>query len=291
MVLNKEKMIPVVSLILAMLLWGGSFIALKIAFRYYDPMVVIFGRMLVACLCFIFFMKRLLTIQYKKGDWKYILLMGLFEPCLYFMFEAKAITNTSASQAGMITAMLPLLVALAAWIFLKEDIHVRTILGFALAVAGACLLSITGPSSVDAPNPPLGNFFEFMAMVSATCYAIVLKKLSMRYSALFLTAIQALIGALFFSIFLFFPSTTIPAQVEPQGMYAILYLGAVVTMGAYFLYNYGVSQMPASRATAFVNLIPIFTVFMGWLILGEAFTTMQFVSAGVILAGVFLSQS
>lgn len=291
MVLNKEKVVPVISLILAMLLWGGSFIALKIAFRSYDPMVVIWGRMVVACLCFVFFIKRFLKIKYRKGDWKYIFLMGLFEPCLYFMFEAQAISNTTASQAGMITSMLPLLVAVAAWLVLHEDIRLRTVLGFVLAVAGVCLLSITGTPCNDAPNPPLGNFFEFLAMVSATFYTIALKKLSYRYSALFLTAIQALIGALFFSIFLFLPWTNLPNHVDSHGLAAIFYLGAVVTMGAYFLYNYGVSQMPANKASAFVNLIPVFTVFLGWLILDEAFTPLQFLSSGVILTGVFLSQS
>lgn len=290
-VVNKEKIIPVVSLVLAMLLWGGSFIALKIAFRAYDPMVVIWGRMVVACLCFAFFIKRFRAVSYRRGDWKLIALMGLFEPCLYFMFEAQAIVYTTASQAGMITALLPLLVAVAAFLFLKETLRLRTLAGFALAVTGACLLSITGTPAEDAPNPPLGNFFEFMAMVSATGYTIVLKKLSYRYSALVLTAIQALTGSLFFSLFLFMPWTVPPSALDVHGLLAIVYLGAVVTMGAYYLYNYGVSQMPASRAAAFVNLIPVFTVMLGWMILGEAFTPIQFLSSAVILSGVFLSQT
>ena len=288
----RKKWLPVFCLVLAMLLWGGSFIALKIAFRAYDPMMVILGRMAVASLCFLFFARKLVRIDYRPGDWKMILVMGLFEPCLYFTFEAKAITNTSASQAGMITAMLPLMVAIAAYFFLRERLRWKTVFGFALAVSGVVLLSITGGiSDADAPNAPLGNFFEFLAMVSATGYTICLKKLSARYSALFLTAFQAFIGVVFFAFFLFSPGTRFPTHIDIPAIAAVLYLGAVVTMLAYFLYNFGVSQMPASKAGAYVNLIPVFTLILGWLILGETFTHLQFVASGIIFTGVILSQT
>lgn len=283
-------LVPALCLIVAMLFWGGSFIALKIAFRAYDPMVVMFARMFVASICFAFFIGRFRKIRYRKGDIKLILLMGFFEPCLYFVFEAHAISNTTASQAGMITAMLPLMVALAAWTFLRENIPLKMIFAFVLTVTGAILLSITGEPSDQAPNPPLGNFFEFLAMVSATGYTISLKRLTERYPALLLTGIQALIGTGFFSLFLFLPGTTLPRHVDHEAITAIVYLGAVVTLGAYFLYNYGVSKMPVSRANAFVNLIPAFTVLLGWMILGETFTFMQFIASGIILLGVLLSQ-
>ncbi|MBU0993498.1 MAG: DMT family transporter [Proteobacteria bacterium] len=291
MILKKEELVPVVCLILSMLIWGGSFIAIKIAFRTYDPMVVMFGRMAVACLLFLCFFRQFLRMTCNKADWKFFILMGLFEPCLYFTFEAKALSNTSASQAGVITAMLPVLVALAAWMFLNEQLKWKTLSGFMLAVAGAYLLSISGEITRDAPNPSLGNFLEFLAMASATGYAIILKKLSRAYSALLLTAIQVFMGAIYFTFILFLPSTVIPDRIDPQGIAAILFLGAVVTFGAYFLYNYGVSKMTVSRATAFVSLIPIFAVFMGWLILNETLTPIQFFSSGLILIGVFLSQT
>ena len=60
--------------------------------------------------------------------------MAICEPCLYFLFEARALQLTSASQAGMITAMLPLLVAILAWGWLKERISRQTLLGFMLAI-------------------------------------------------------------------------------------------------------------------------------------------------------------
>ena len=283
--------LPTLGLLLAMVLWASSFVALKLAFRAYDPMVVIFGRMAVASACFLVFagwFRR--TVDFKWGDLKAILFMALCEPCLYFIFEAKAIENTTASQAGMITAMLPILVALAAWCFLREKIALQTWLGAVIAVAGVCWLSLESVPTDDAPNPILGNFLEFIAMVCAAGYTISMKQLTGRYSPFFLTAMQAFIGSLFFLPFLFLPTTRLPQSFDPVSGTAVVYLGAVVTLGAYGLYNYGLKHVPASQAASFVNLIPVFSVLMGWLLLGESFSITQCMAAVLVMVGVYLSQ-
>ncbi len=288
---TQSEFIPTASLLLAMVLWSSSFVALKIAFRSFDPMVVIFGRMVVASLCFLFFFRHFKkTVFYRNGDMKYIVFMAFCEPCLYFLFEAKALVNTTASQAGMITAMLPLLVAVFAHIFLKEHITRKTITGFSIAIIGACWLSLGGKPTETAPNPILGNFYEFLAMVCATGYVITLKRLTDNYSPFFLTAIQAFTGSIFFMLFMFLPSTTIPTHFEPVSTLAVIYLGSCITLGAYGLYNFGVSRIPASQASAFINLIPVFTIFLGWLILGEKFTPIQYAASVLVFAGVFISQ-
>jgi len=285
-----STLLPRASLLLAMILWSSSFVALKIAFRSYDPMVVIFGRMAVASLCFVFFIPTFSGLRYRKGDAKYFLFMAICEPCLYFIFEAKALENTTASQAGMICTMLPLMMAVAARIFLNERISLRTWVGFALAITGACWLSLGSRVTESAPNPILGNFFEFVAMICATGYMITLKHLTFRYSPFFLTAIQAWAGGIFFSLFLFLPSTEFPTRLEPVGALAIFYLGAVITIGAYGLYNFGSSRIPASQASAFVNLIPVFTIILGWIILGERFTLWQYPASILVFIGIIVSQ-
>lgn len=285
-----RQYLPYLSLICATLLWSSSFIALKVAFKIYDPMIVIFGRMLVATVFILVVLKPLRNLQYEKGDWKALAFMGLCEPCLYYLFEATALENTSASQAGMITGTLPLIVGVAAWLFLKEQIRSRTILGFVLAIAGVVLLSGGSAITDNAPNPLFGNFMELMAMVSAAGYVIMLKKLSARYSSLFLTTFQAFIGTLFYFPILFLPTTETPTAFEPLAVFAILYLGVFVTFGAYGSYNYGVSKIPASQATAFINLIPVFTLIMGVLILDDRLTPPQYIAVAMVLAGIYLSQ-
>jgi drug/metabolite transporter (DMT)-like permease len=285
------RYLPVLGLLLAMLLWASSFVALKIAFRVYDPMVVIFGRMAVASICFLLLCRWFVnSVDFRWGDLKYILFMAFCEPCLYFLFEARAIEHTTASQAGMITAMLPILVALAAGWLLKENVGLYTWLGSLMAVAGVCWLTLVSVPSADAPDPVLGNFYEFLAMVCATGYTITLKRLTRRYSPFFLTAMQAFVGSAFYLPLLFLPSTQMPLQFETSSGMAIIYLGAVITLGAYGLYNFGLKHIPASRASAYVNLIPVFSVIMGWMLLDESFTRTQCLAAILVMAGVYISQ-
>ncbi len=287
---QQRTWLPVISLIAAMVLWASSFIALKIAFRGYDPMLVIWGRMLVGSFSFIFLFKKLRQFTYRRGDGKYLLFMAVCEPCIYFIFEAKALQLTTASQAGLITAMMPLMVAFGAMIFLKETVTRQTLVGFAVAIIGACWLSLAADGSSDAPNPMLGNFLEFLAMAAAAGYTLSLKRLSARYSPFFLTAVQCWVGAVFFAFFLLSPDTNLPREWYPGPALAVFYLGSCVTLGAYLLFNYGVSQIPASQASAYVNLIPVFTVVLGFIILGERFTPTQYLASALVLFGVYLSQ-
>lgn len=284
-----RRLLPVLALILAMLLWASSFVALKIAFLSYHPMQVIFGRMLIASVCFLPFISGFCKLNWRRRDLKYLLIMAICEPCLYFLFEAKAIALTSASQAGIITATMPLLVAVLAWLILKERLSRQTLLGFGVAILGACWLSLASGSSSDAPNPLLGNFCEFLAMVCAAGYTVALKHLTSNYPPLLLTAVQAFIGSLFFFPFLLFPGVGFPGHWETSPALAVIYLGTFITFGAYGCYNFSVSRVPANQAAGFVNLIPVFAVILGMLILGDRLNLQQWLGCALVFCGVGLS--
>ncbi len=287
---SKDNLVlPTLSLILASILWASSFVALKIAFRNYHPMQVIFGRMFIASLCLLIFYPSFRKLNWRKKDIKYMLLMAICEPCLYFLFEAKALELTSASQAGMITAMFPLLVAILAWLMLRERISKQTISGFSLAIIGAGWLSIGASADTHAPNPLMGNLCEFLAMVCAAGYTIALKHLTSNYPPLFLTAFQAFIGSLFFFPFLLMPGIGFPQLWQPLSAFAIIYLGTFVTLGGYGCFNFGVSRVPASQAAGFVNLIPVFSVMLGLLILDEKLSLSQWFACALVFTGVWIS--
>ncbi len=282
--------LPFACLVLAMFLWASSFIALKVAFLDYHPMVVIFGRMAVASIAFLFLLPRFRTIRIRRQDWKLLALMALSEPCLYFIFEALALKNTTASQASVITTMLPLLVTVASALLLAENFTLKNLIGLFLAMAGGIGLSLSGTATEHAPAPLLGNFYEFLAMVCATVYTISVKRLTSRYPALFLTAIQAWIGALFFGPLLLMPQIPLPQSLLVMPVAAIIYLGLAVTLVAYGCYNYALSLMAAGKAAIYVNLIPLFTMLLGWLIFRESFTSIQYLAGLLIFFGVGLSQ-
>ena len=282
---SKGNALPVSGLILAMLLWGSSFIAMKVAVAVHDPVWVIFGRMAVASTIFGLFWRRLRSARVRRDDWGWLAFMAVCEPCLYFLFETHALKWTSASEAAMIAAMLPLMTVAAARVFLKESITFRGILGIVAALVGVMALSLSGEVTESAPDPVLGNFLEFLAMVCATGYTLAVRHLSTRYCPFFLTAFQAFAGTFFFLPALFLPGARRPPEFILLDWIPILYLGALVNVLAYFLYNYGLSRIPASRVSPYVNLIPVFSMLLGWLLLDERLTLTQYLAAGLVFGG------
>ncbi|WP_461208402.1 DMT family transporter [Desulfocurvus sp. DL9XJH121] len=279
------------ALCLASLFWAGSFSATKIALSGYAPMVVVFGRMFLATLILAPFAGRILrTCSREPGDWKYLLLMVLGEPCLYFVFEANALRLTTSSQAGMITATMPLFVSVAAYFLLGERLGRKTVAGLLLAALGVVWLSTGGSATADAPDPMLGNTLEVLAMACTVSYIINSKRLSLRYPPLALTMFMSWAGTIFFLPLIFLPGTELPAAFPLGPTLGVVFLCLFATLGAFFCYNYGVKAIPASQAATFVNLIPVQTVIMGWLILDEVFTPHQFAASALVLAGVWLSQ-
>lgn len=275
---------------IAMIIWASSFIAMKIAVTDMGAMSVIFFRMLIASCCFIFFIKRFTKIKFTKKDLKYLILLGLFEPCLYFIFESYALKYTTAGQAGMIASMMPLITAVAAGVILKEIISKQLVLGSLLAIVGAIWLSMDSTSSANAPDPMFGNFLELLAMACGAGYTIVARYLSNNYTALFITAAQAFLGAIFFLPLATYEYFTIGFNFSYDALVAITYLGVVVTIGGYGLYNLALTRTDASIAAMYVNLIPIFALIIAYLVLNETLTTFQFYASALILFGVVITQ-
>lgn len=288
--MNNRLVYAHLALIVAMIIWGSSFTYLKIAIEVMHPMQVIFLRLLmgsIALLPFIFWLIK--GVKYQAGDWKWLVAMALFEPCLYFVFEGMAMQYTSATQAGLVTSVLPLMIAAGAWFFLREKIALQQWLGFSLAVGGVVWVSVHSNVTANASNPPLGNFLEFLAIISATGYTLLAKHLSHRYNPFFLTAMQTLLGTLFF-----LPLAAlqpIPTSFNPNAMGAIIYMGVVVSLGGYGLYNLALSKLSATVASTYINLIPIFSLIFAMLILNEVLNLQQWLACGVIFIGIAISQT
>jgi drug/metabolite transporter (DMT)-like permease len=287
---NISSTIAILSLVFAMFIWGSSFIALKSAMNDLGPFTVIFFRMFIASFCFIYFIKDFLKYNFSKKDIKYIVLLGFFEPCLYFIFEAKALLFTTVSQAGMITSLMPIITAMAAGYFLKEIISKRLIIGSLIATSGAIYLSLQANISADAPNPILGNLFELFAMICGAGYTIVARYLSYKFSALFITAIQVFIGTIFFFPLFIYEYSTINLNFTSEAIFWLFYLGIIVTLAGYGLYNFALTKIEASKAAIFVYLIPIFTLIMAYFILEEKIGFYEYIACIIILIGVLIGE-
>ncbi len=284
-----KNILPTLSIIGAVFLWGSSFVAMRIVLKDLHPFAVMFCRLFSAFIFIIPISIKLFPKSYQKNDWKILLAMVLFQPCLYFLFESNALTFTTSSQAGVISACLPLMVAVAAWFFLSESINSKTIIGLILSICGVILLTIFQSRQVDAPHPVLGNILEVGAMFSACANLILIKKLSSNYGAWSLTGMQIIAGTIFFMPGIKYIINADPSIWTMQLIFLLLYLGICVSFLAFGLYNWGISKIKVSRASIFINLIPVTAVMLGWLILGETLNSKQMIAAIIVISGVFLS--
>ena len=274
----------------AVALWGGSFAAMRLAVQVLDPWAVMWVRMVLASLFFLPFLRRQPPAQRQRGDWRLLLPMVATQPCLYFLLESHALQYTSSSQAGVISASVPLMVALGAYLLLGEALRRKTLFGLLLALGGVGLLTGAAGGAHQGSNPLLGNALEFLAMACAAVNMVLIKRLSGRYNPWTLTGMQMAAGTLFFLPGLFALLASPVALFSPLLIAMLLFLGGFVTLGAFGLYNWGMSRLPAARASSFINLVPVVAVTVGWLGLGESLSALQCLAAAVVLAGVWISQ-
>lgn len=301
---RKGDLVAISALAGAMLLWSGTFIAMKVALLYFHPVFMVFIRMAGSTLLLVPFMRAWVRrTPYRKGDWRIIGLMVFAEPCLYFLLEAYALRYTTASQAGVITSLLPLLVGVSAYFVLQERLGPKTWVGFFLAMAGVMMLTLSSENSDSAPNALLGNMLELMAMVMACIYTLCVRKLK-GYPPFFITALQAVGGMVFFGLLFLLVGSPLPESLPPllPGApfagdtlqryipYLVIAFLSFATIMAYGLYNTGIARLSAGRAAAWINLIPALTLIMGIILLDERLGPMQAAALVPIVAGVALSQ-
>lgn len=288
---RRASAVPALCLAGAVVLWGSSFVAAKQALTAFAPLALVFVRMALAAAIFACAGPFMRPSRPAPGDWKWLALLCLFQPCLYFIFESHALTLTTASQAGVISSLVPLLVTVGARVFFAEPLSVRTVAGLALCLAGVAGLSLGAGHEAEAENPALGNLLELAAMACAAGYMLVVKHLSARHDSWRLTALQCYAGAVFF-----FPA----ALAAPAGMWraadatawaSAAFLGLGVTIGAFGLYNMAMARMPAGRASMAINLVPPAALAAGVLFRGDTLTPGQMLACAAIAAGVLLGRA
>jgi drug/metabolite transporter (DMT)-like permease len=281
---------PTLAILAAVLLWGGSYAATKISVSVLPVWTVMWLRLTLALALLLPAAKTLCRARVRPGDWKALLALMAIQPCLYFLCEANALKYTTSAQAGVIVSSLPLLVALGARVFLGEALSRRSVAGMLTAMAGVSWLTLAAGPSEQAPAPLLGNLLELGAMCCAAGYMLLLKGLSSRYNPWTLTALQTLAGVLFFSpgaMPLLRGEIPLPG---PEVVGALVFLGAGASLGAFGLYNWGMSRIRAGQAASYINGVPVVAVFLGWGLLGEALNPAQLAASVLVGVGIWVSR-
>ncbi|MCL2785482.1 MAG: DMT family transporter, partial [Propionibacteriaceae bacterium] len=239
---------PLLYLLGAMVLWGTSYAVTKNAYSSLPPMYVVWFRMIIASVAFLPLLITVKKPDYHAGDWKLLAAAMACLPCLYYVFEGSAVFFTTSSQAGVVTAVMPLIVAVSAWFLLHEKPSTRTLIAVVISAVGVVQLSLTGSSQATAPNPALGNLLELGAMIAAAGSTLAIKRLSSRYDPLLLTGMQMGAGAVFFAPVALTSGSVHLTAVPISAWLSIAYLGIGCGLAAFGFYNSALRLLPASKA-------------------------------------------
>jgi drug/metabolite transporter (DMT)-like permease len=279
------------SIILATLFWAFSFIWFKIANEAYRPLTVVYLRLIISVIIlslFLYFTGRFEKI--KRKDWKYFILMSFFEPFLYFIGESIGLTYVSSTTGSVIIATIPVFTAIGAWIMYKERLKLINYAGIAISLTGVFVFVVNRSGSLT--FDPRGLALLFLAVISASGYTLILKKLAHNYHPIYIVNVQNIMGTiLFFPIIMIFEIEYIlDFTYNSRSFIAIIELALFASCGAFILFGFAVRKLGVTRANVFSNLIPIFTAIFAFIILKDHLTVQNIIGMAIVISGLFLSQ-
>ena len=270
--------------------FGGTFVATKVALRGFEPLLIAFVRFAIAgAILWLAWRWRGEREAVTRGELRRLALLGFVSLTVYFTFENLGIAHTSASDAAILIATVPVFVLIVNAATVREETSSRQWLGVALSFAGVVALALLGGRGVGGATPA-GDLLGLGASLAGAVYTVMARRLLVTRSALFVTAFQNLFGALFMAPLAALEAATVGVRTPTAAaVTAVLYLALLGSVVAYLLLNYGLRFVSAGRAAAFTNVIPVIAVGAAFVVLGERFTAGQALAAVVVLAGVFLA--
>ena len=278
-------------LILTMIFWALSFVWVKEVYLVYGPLTTVLFRLIIATLILLVYAYTTgKLVKIDKKDLPTFVLLSFLEPFLYFMGESFGLKYISSTVGAIIVATIPLFSPLAAARFHSEKISIRTFLGILLSFLGVSI--VVFDSSFNLIASPIGIILEFLAVLSAIGYIVVLKKLAVKYSPTSIITYQNLFGIVYFLplwlIFEFRDFTAI--QFNFTAFAGILKLSIFGSCIAFIFYANSVKKLGINSVNIFINLIPVFTALFAWYILDEPLTLRKFTGIVVVIAGLLLAQ-
>lgn len=275
---------------LAMMCWSVTFVWFKIAFETYRPYEITLLRLILAAsLLFLVMWLGKKTEKVNKRDFLQLMLVAFCEPFMYFIGEANGMQHVSSTLGSLVISTIPLFSALAAWLILKEKISVYLILGLIISTAGVIVMSL-GSSDLSATTK--GILFLLIAVFAGVFYAITVRNLTLRYSALTIVAWQSLLGLLYFTpLFCYYDASHFfSIQHSARGLLTIAGMSMFASVGAFMLYTGVIRDLGVIKSNVFTNLIPVFTVILAYFILGDTLSTFASIGLSLTLLGLILSQ-
>jgi drug/metabolite transporter (DMT)-like permease len=276
-------------IILAVIFWGSSFIATKVALKELSPETIISLRLIIAAtflLITALLLKKDFSINLKSHGFIFILaLIAVF----HLMIQVTGLKYTTASNTGWIIGTAPIFMAVLAAIFFREKIGLLKIGGIIIAMFGLLLLIGKGNiTNVDL----IKNKGDLLVLASAFTwgvYSMVNKKISLSYSPLMTILYLFIMMAVIIIPFnLNEASVNSVVHLSLNGWISILFLGLFCSGIAYVIWAYSLRDLESAKVGAFLYFEPLVTVLAAWVLLNESITGLMILSGIIITLGVVL---
>jgi drug/metabolite transporter (DMT)-like permease len=291
---NNNSILPVLSAITTCIIFGLSFLFSKQAIDAANPLSLLAFRFLTAfTVMSVLVLIKVIKINYKNKNLKGLLAVSIMQPVFYFICESYGIKYSSSSEAGMMIALIPIVVSIMSVYFLKEKPSLLQWIFIVLSVSGVIFIVL-----MDSSNSSSGNFtgilFLFGAVISGSAFNILSRRYSTTFSPMELTYFMMGTGAVFFnaaSIIQHIINGSLGSYFAPLTKanfdISIFYLGILSSIIAFFLLNFALSKIEASKTTVFTNLTTIVSILAGVIFLHERFHYYHLIGSMLILVGVW----
>lgn len=215
--------------------------------------------------------------------WESFLGNFMFSICLLFGLKA-----SSAVVAGVIMAGIPAAVAALSWLFGREKIAPRVLLGIALGVAGIAVVALG--KSDEGTSTPLGTLLLIGAVLCEASYVVIGKQLtSAHVSPKRISALINLWGMALVTPLGLWQAWQFDFSVPSLSIWGLLgFYAAAASVVTVWLWMTGLRHVPAAKAGVFMVFLPITTALIG-LALGETMSGLQALAYGLALGGVVLA--
>lgn len=293
-----------IALSLTMLIWAVVPIATRLLVTALDPGHTLVIRYAISTVLFAGVLTLLRGWRIERADWPRLLLAAATGVFGYNVANIYGFATTSASLGSMIIGIEPAVIAVLATLLLGEPLRWSVVAGCVLAssgtlvlVGGEDLLRWAGVeiAQAEAAVPPAtdltGPLLVLLSALSWSLFVVVVKPLLVRYGSARASALYGLVGAPMIMLALLRPATLETVSSLSAGQWGLIgFLAALGTVVSGFLWNYGVRHVSAASAGAFIYSLPVLSVLLAVLLLGETLTPMMIAGGLLVLAGVAVAQ-
>lgn len=289
--MKKNNLIAYLSVSLAMIFWSYTFIWYKVVYEFYNPITVVFFRLIISSIFLFILMYPLKKLQkIKKGDFKYFLLIAAFNPFLYFLGESYGISLVSTSLAAVMIATIPLFTSFTSSYFLSEKITKMNMLGITFSIIGVGLVIFNKSENFSASGK--GILWLSLAVMAAIGYTLALKKVSAKYNSISIVTYHNFIGIFLFAPLFFiidFPEFK-SSGFSADAWVPLLELAIFGSSFAFIFFTFAIQKIGIGKANAFTNLIPVITALIAYFVLDEILNMNKIIGISLVIGGLFLSQ-